>query len=116
MEMFVNVQDNTSDGENLFQNGDLSAVLGLWGIRCEADGTFRYQVVSGGVYKVGTKSVTTLPGKGFLHLVVLLRAGTWEYYINGAVDTANAGTDIPDTPAGGATQVRVNDSGGPLIA
>lgn len=34
------------------------------------------------------------------HIVVVRDAGTWKYYINGSLDTANAGTATPNTPTG----------------
>lgn len=39
------------------------------------------------------------------HVVMTRDAGTWKYYINGATDRANAGTDAPSAPTGGTTRI-----------
>lgn len=48
-------------------------------------------------------STAGIPATTWTHIVMLRRAGTWMYFINGAVDTANAGTDNPNALSGGTT-------------
>lgn len=54
--------------------------------------------IFGSAFGVGVlaDAAAALPSAGtWTHIVVLRRSGTWEYYLNGAVDTANAGTTAP---------------------
>jgi hypothetical protein len=48
-------------------------------------------------------SAATLSANTWNHIVVCRDAGTSKYYVNGALDTSNAGTSTPLTPTTGAS-------------
>jgi hypothetical protein len=53
-------------------------------------------------------SVGTLAIGTWKHIVVVRDAGTWKYYLNGAIDTANAGTSAPIAPASANNAIQDN--------
>lgn len=65
------------------------------------DTTGKFRATAGNVADY-TASAATLSLNSWYHVVVVRDAGTWKYYVNGAIDTANAGTSAPVTPTGTA--------------
>lgn len=57
---------------------------------------------------VNSDSAISCVSDVWYHIVVTRDAGTLKYYVNGASDTANAGTGAPASPAG--TQIRFGSS------
>lgn len=47
-----------------------------------------------------SQSTTAMSAGSWYHWVFVRDAGTWVYYVNGAVDVANAGTNTPNVPSG----------------
>lgn len=70
-----------------------------WEIQVNLNGTFRYAIDGGAVN--GATSAGALSSSAFSLIHVVRRSGTWEYYLNGTVDTANAGADTPTAPLAG---------------
>lgn len=64
-----------------------------WEIHVDLDGRFRYSINGGATD--GALSVGALSSSAFKLIHVVRRSGTWEYYLNGVLDTSNAGTDTP---------------------
>lgn len=83
-----------SNGRRVFV-GSGSGVRG-WEIHVDLDGRFRYSVDGGAVD--GALSAGALSSSAFSLIHVVRRSGTWEYYLNGVLDTSNAGTDTPTAP------------------
>jgi hypothetical protein len=79
---------------------------GLW---VRNTGKFLANIFGGAAQadSAGTLSVNT-----WYHVALVRRAGTWEYYRNGSVDTANAGSGAPTMPA---TTLVVNYGNNPSI-
>ncbi len=50
-----------------------------------------------------SKTATVFALNSWYHVVIVRDAGTWKFYVNGAIDTANASTAAPNTPTGSAT-------------
>lgn len=94
IEMLVHVQAIGLNDMILIYNGNSGA--NGWGITVNVDRRWRF--LAGGVAQ-GSFAANPLPDN-FAHLAVVRRAGTWEYYLQGALDTANAGTNAPGTPSG----------------
>jgi hypothetical protein len=95
MEWWSNPSIISNQDQMIFNNGN-SGTNG-WGVLI--DTTFKFQYLCGGV-AFGANSTAALAANVWSHVVVVRRSGTWVYYINGSVDTANAGTDAPGTPSG----------------
>jgi hypothetical protein len=93
MEMYVHVEDIGQNQQEIMYNG-VNTTNGC-GIVVSVDRTWSYLV---GNIAYGTLAQSLMPNR-FAHIVVVRRAGTWEYYIDGQLDTANAGTSAPVTPA-----------------
>lgn len=83
-----------SNGRRLFI-GSGSGARG-WEIHLDLDGRFRYSVDGGAID--GALSVGALSSSAFKLIHIVRRSGTWEYYLNGALDTSNAGADTPTAP------------------
>lgn len=84
--------------DRIFYNGanDSSASAG-WGLDYQAGPKFR--ALYGNVnWQQDSTGLITL---GWHHLAIVRRAGTLEYYLDGAVDDSNAGTEAPLTPVNG---------------
>lgn len=64
-----------------------------WEIEVNLDGTFHYGNNAGA--SAGASSTGVLSASVFKLIHVVRRSGTWEYYLNGVLDTSNAGTDTP---------------------
>lgn len=84
----------TLNDQNVIYNG--SGGSDGWGVLFDANDTFQY--LAGGV-AVGASS-SAISRDAWHHIVVVRDAGTWKYYIDGAIDTASAGTHTPNTPTG----------------
>lgn len=98
LEQWVQVQVVTGNDMGLCANGNLGA--NGWGVLI--DTTRKFQYLAGGV-ALGANSALALTLSAWHHVAVVRRAGTWEYYVDGTVDTANAGTTAPNAPSGGTT-------------
>lgn len=68
-----------------------------WGVFIDSNA--KIQALCGGVGFLAN-SVASLSATLFTHIVVVRRATVWEYYLNGVLDTANAGTTTPGAPSG----------------
>lgn len=49
--------------------------------------------------------LTTFSTGVWYHIVVVRDSGTWKYYVNGELDTQNAGTSTPNAIIGGITKI-----------
>lgn len=85
----------TLNDQRLIYNGN-PATNG-WGIFCDSNG--RFQFLAGNV-AFGPLSAGVMSLNAWNQIVVQRVAGQWEYHLNGAVDTANAGTNTPNAPSG----------------
>lgn len=91
LELWVKLNSNAANGRTLWRNGSTG-----WEISVDIDGAWFWY--SNGNF--GADAATFLSSAWrFIHVV--RRAGTWEYYVDGNVDTANAGTTAAATPTGG---------------
>jgi hypothetical protein len=87
----------------IFYNGN-SGTNG-WGLVCNIDGTFR--VLLGGVgFQAFADGGAAFAIDAWYHVVVVRDATVWRYYLNGALQTSNAGTGTPGTPTG---NLQIND-------
>lgn len=59
--------------------------------------TQTFQGLCGGVAFLAV-GAATLTLRQWFHLVMVRDAGTWKYYVNGALDTPNAGVTAPNAP------------------
>lgn len=82
----------------LFNNGNTA--FDGYGINVLATGAWR--AVCNNVAFLST-STSLLGTSNFRHLVVVRSAGTWSYYLDGAVETANAGATAPNAIGGSHT-------------
>lgn len=104
MEILVCPQGPFSDVQMIMGNGDGSTNAGgaSTGYDLFWSGTGgKFQVGYRGV-AVNSDSAVTCAINTWYHLIVCRDAGTLKYYVNGAVDTANAGTGAPATPINGS--------------
>jgi microcystin-dependent protein len=69
-----------------------------WDIYMPASNKFAVVVQSVGFM---SQCAATLATATWYHVVVTRDSGTWKYYVNGAVDTSNAGTGAPSSASGG---------------
>jgi hypothetical protein len=65
-------------------------------------GTLKWRVVAQSVGFLN-ESAGAVVEDAWNYLVITRDAGTWKYYLNGVVDTANAGNANPGAPVGGTT-------------
>ena len=66
------------------------------------------QAIAQGVALLAETSVAAFPVSTWTHFVLVKASGAggiWTYYINGVVDTANAGTTSVTTPSGATTKL-----------
>jgi len=63
-----------------------------WALLINMNGKLQV-VVNGSTYLAESRA--SLDNGTWYHIVVMRRAGTWRYYLNGEVDTPNAGTAAP---------------------
>lgn len=61
-------------------------------------GDFRFRAIAQSVAILAV-SARPMIYRQWNHIVVVRNAGTWSYYLNGNLDTANAGTNAPITPS-----------------
>lgn len=71
---------------------------GLNGIAFRLQTNLTYRVDAEGVSTLATGS--TLTAGAWYHFAVVWNGATWVYYLNGSVDVANAGTQVPAIPSG----------------
>lgn len=90
----------TQQDEVLVHNGD-SASNG-WGMVVNNTGTLQF--LAGGV-TFGPDSATLINHGHWVHIAVVRRSGTWEYWFNGVFDQNSGWTDTPNTPT---TELRIN--------
>lgn len=86
--------------DRLFYNG--TGGSSGWGIDFRAS-TGKIRGLYGGVAFL-SDSVASITGGAWMHIVMVRDSGTLKYYVNGSVDTANAGTSTPNAPSG-VTQI-----------
>lgn len=105
IEMWVMVEAVTANDQTLIYQGNSGA--NGWGIVVDTNRTFQY--LCGGV-ALGASSSGAIGSATFTHIAVKRAASQWTYYVNGSVDTANAGTTNPGAPSGTTTRV-INAAG-----
>lgn len=93
MEMWF-AEEYHANNDRLFYNGDFDTDPG-WGLDLYDFGP-QFQALVGGI-GFQAQSVNTV-SYGWHQLVIVRGGGVWTYYFDGALDTANAGTDTPNTP------------------
>lgn len=71
---------------------------GFGGFYLTTNSAGAWRAVIGGTGSLLSIAANALTGS-YCHLVVVRDAGTWKYYFNGALDTANAGSATPSTPS-----------------
>jgi hypothetical protein len=96
----------------IWHNGNSGA--NGWGIAA-GNGANKNYGLAGGV-AVLPNFANTFSLNTWHHIVVLRRAGTWEYYYDGAVDTANAGGSTPNVPTAQLSLGPVNGQLQPVVA
>lgn len=96
LEMFY-LWEAAGGNDRLFYNGDFDSDPG-WGIDYQSGGS-KIRALYGGVAWEAESTFTVDNGPPVWHHIIIVRdAGTTKYYVNGALDTANAGTNTPNTP------------------
>lgn len=98
MEMWMQYAASGGD-DRLYMNGNGGS--SGWGIDFSS-GTGKIRGLLGGVTFL-SESVAAVVS-GWKHIVMVRESGTSKYYINGNLDTGNAGTNTPNAPSG-STQV-----------
>lgn len=106
MELWIMTQGVYVDAMNIFGNGDRNTNAGG-----ANNGYDLFWSGTGGKFQVGyasvsvnTDSAVSIAANLWYHIVVTRSAGTLIYYVNGAVDTANAdSTHTPIVPTNGAS-------------
>jgi Concanavalin A-like lectin/glucanases superfamily len=93
MELLFAPYTLTSNDAIVFYNGSSGA--NGWGLLIDLNKTLQY--LAGGV-ALGGNSVGTIDLGRFHHLTMVRRATVWEFWQNGNLITANAGTTTPNTP------------------
>lgn len=86
-EAWVNVVSISSGGDEIFRNSGSG-----WGVLLNTN--LKIQAEAPGV-GTANQSDTAIVAATWYHLGVVREAGTWKYYRNGAIETANAGTLVP---------------------
>lgn len=83
----------------------------IWNVGSGAGSGFRVQVDTNNTFQVlrnggaaQANSTGVLSAASFKHIVIVRRATVWEYWINGVIDTANAGTTAPAGPGANSMQ------------
>lgn len=104
LQLWVNNLGVGSNNIQMFFNGSGSTG---WGIYIDTNRKFKY--IASGI-NFGASSALALTDSVWYFLNVIRRSGTWEYYVNNALDTSNAGTDTPNTPSAGF--VHIGETGG----
>lgn len=99
IELAVRLNAVLANDSQLFHNGTVST--NGWGVVIDTNGKFQY-LASGVAFGASSSATLTTTSLDFTLIHVVLDAGTWKYYVNGAVDTANAGTSAPIAPSGTA--------------
>lgn len=94
VEMVFKLSSITSNGRNLFANGETNG----WGLELDADLKFRTFINGGG--GEGVKSFNSVSTSAFSHLVAHRDVGNWRYYFNGNLDTDGAAGGSPGVPTG----------------
>lgn len=92
IEFWIKVDEQPNPNQEMVYNG--SGSFNGWGVMREPNGKFRY--LAGGV-AFGAFSTATISVGPWYH-VAIVRNTTWTYYLNGAVETANAGNTNPNVP------------------
>jgi hypothetical protein len=101
---FANPVAITADGQHLVVNH--AAANGyLVGIQQTLKWFGVMPNVANLAFSTGTLAVGT-----WKHVVMVRDAGTWKYYLNGTIDTANAGVGAPIAPSGAVTGIHNNTS------
>lgn len=98
LEMWVKINLVTNPTQGIF-----SWNSGANGFILAVTTNFHFFIVVQGVATLSQSAVALPSGggrAGWSHVVVVRDAGTWKYYLNGQVDTANAGTSTPIAPTG----------------
>lgn len=84
-----------------------SFILGIgngWNVAVDTDLTFQVRIATGATFL--TNSTAALSTSAWKHIVCVRDSGTWKYYVNGTIDTANAGTTAPTDPGGGGAIIQ----------
>jgi hypothetical protein len=96
LELFLLPVLATSTSQTLFYNGNGGA--NGWGLLTNyAANNFRIVGLLGGKGFL-TQFPSALTSGQWYHVVMTRDAGTWKYYLNGALVNANAGTTAPNSP------------------
>jgi hypothetical protein len=108
IELFIYPVSVTNTSQTIFYNGN-GASNGFGLLTNYAASNFRLVAICGGVGFLAQFN-TTLSVNTWYHVVVVRESTVWTYYVNGAVDLANAGTTSPNTPSGGTTKINTDSS------
>lgn len=117
LEVWVYLQDTPTDVAYILSTGAHTSIVGSGA----TDGYGIYWSGTAGKFQVGYRSVSANADSAltatlctWYHIVACRDAGTLKYYVNGAVDTANAdSTHTPNTPTSKTTLgSRFNTGGG----
>lgn len=84
----------------LFNVGPAGTGFELW---VDTTLTFQVNVKAGPVAQLNSTAV--LSTAVYRHVVIVRDATVWKYYVDGALDTANAGTTAPTDPSAGGLQL-----------
>ena len=95
MELLIQMQALGASDQTVLYNGNSGA--NGWGIIIDTNYTWQY--LCGGV-ALGANSAVALTQNKWQYLVVTRDAGTWKYYLDGALVNGSAGTTAPATPSG----------------
>jgi hypothetical protein len=95
MRVWVYLHSVGANNQRLFYNGNSGA--NGWGILIDTNRTFQF--LAGGV-ALGANSAGALSLSTWHCIDIVRDAGTWVYYLDGLLDTANAGTNTPNAPSG----------------
>ena len=84
---------------------------GVWNVGSAGSNGWRLVLDTNGTFQVIVNPATALANSagvltaaGFRLITIVRRAGTWEYWLDGAADTANAGTTAPGAPGANSMQ------------
>jgi hypothetical protein len=94
IEALVRVEAVGANSQIIFFNGNSG--LNGYGLLVNVDGTFQGLLANVAFLSASTAVLDT----NYHYLVLVRDAGTWKYYLDGSIETANAGTGAPVAPSG----------------
>lgn len=94
VEFWVKADVFLANDQRIWNVGNASTGFSVF---VDTDLTFQVKL-SAGSGTAMSNSTGALSAAAFRHIVITRDAGTWKYYIDGSLDTANAGTAAPANP------------------